>query len=241
MKLSRLFCFPLLLLLLWAPSPASADTMAFFNFGVSGKDYGTGYISHKGVYVHNGTIVNSASLAQDGVVGRMAGFSDFSIYDAIGSEIQAGGTYDVAQDFSFLYFDDLRLYNTLPDDPYWDYRHNIGYRAPLNLSTISFSGDGKYMTLSGSLANWTVGSKAFDSEVMEIITSNDPAEFNLVIAADSSIVDFLNTGKGGKLATRVESGTVSVGGSAAAPEPGTLMLVGSLMPLGWALRRRFRA
>lgn len=240
MKLSRLSLITLLLGLLLFPAIALADSMAFFNFGVAGKDYGTGYISHKGVYVHNGSMVNSASLAEDGVVGRMAGFSDFSIYEAIGDSIQAGNTYDVLEDFSFLYFDDLRLYNILPDDPYWDYRRNIGYSAVLNLSTIGFSQDGKYMTLSGALANWAVSSDAFDSEVMKIITDNDPAEFNLVVAADSSIVDFLNSKKGGKLSTWVEKGTVSVGGSAATPEPGTLILVGSLLPLGWALRRRLR-
>ncbi|MCF8032054.1 MAG: PEP-CTERM sorting domain-containing protein [Desulfarculaceae bacterium] len=224
--------------ILLAPLSASADTMAFFSFGVSGQDYGTGYISHKGNYVHNGSMVNTASLAKDGVVGRMAGFSDFSIYDAIGTSIQAGNSYDVLEDFSFLYFDDLRLYNILPDDPYFDYRRNIGYSAPLTLSSISFSGDGKNMTLSGSLANWITSSDAFDSEVMNLITSNDPAEFTLVIAADTSIVDFLNSKKGGKLSTWVESGTVSVGGGASTPEPSTLLLVGSLMPLGWALRRR---
>ena len=238
MRLLRLL---LVLGLVLSPAVAQADTMAFFSFGVSGKDYGTGYINSKGTYVHNGSVVNSASIAEDGVRGRMTGFSDFNIYDAIGSDIEAGNSYEVLDSFSFLYFDDLRVYNVTPDDPYWDYRRNIGYSAPLSLSSISFSADGQSMTLSGTLANWVTSKDAFDSEVMDIITSNDPAEFSLTVAAESSIVDFLNSGKGGKLATRVGKGTVSVGGGTATPEPGTLMLMGSLLPLGWALRRRRRS
>jgi len=225
-------------LLLLLPLSASADTMAFFSFGVSGKDYGTGYINKKGTYVHNGSIVNSASIAKDGVLGRFTGFSDFNIHDAIGSDLKAGGTYEVADDFKFLYFDDLRIYAKLPDDPYWDVNRYIGYSAPLALSSISFSQDGASMTITGLLDDWVAHKDAFNSEVMDIIAKNDPAEFTLTVAADSSIVDFLNTGKGGKLKTWVEDGTVSVGGGTAAPEPSTLLLMGSLLPLGFALRRR---
>lgn len=237
MKLFKLF---LILGLLLVPLAAQADTMASFSFGVSGKDYGTGYINSKGNYVHNGSIVNTASMEGDGVLGRMVGFSDFNIYDAIGTDIEAGGTYTVSSDFQFLYFDDLRIYTSLPDDPYWDFNDSVGYSAPLNLSTISFSEDGLYMTLSGTLSGWIIGKDTFDSELMDLIMSYDSAEFTLVIAADSSIVDFLNSNQGGKLETWVKEGTVSVGGQAAAPEPSTLVLLGSLMPLGWALRRRLR-
>ncbi len=225
-------------LLLLMPLSASADTMAFFSFGVSGKDYGTGYINQKGTYVHNGSIVNSASIAEDGVLGRMTGFSDFNIFDAIGSDLKAGATYEVADDFKFLYFDDLRIWAKLPSDPYWDIDRYIGYSSPLALTSISFSEDGASMTITGLLDDWVAHKDAFSSEVMDIITKNDPADFTITIAADSSIVDFLNTGKGGKLKTWVEDGTVSVGGGTAAPEPSTLLLVGSLLPLGWALRRR---
>lgn len=238
MKLFRLF---LVLGLLLVPLAAQADTMASFSFGVSGADYGTGYITKKGNYVHNGSIINTASLADDGVLGRMVGFSDFNIFEAIGTDtITAGTTYTVADDFGFLYFDDLRIYTSLPDDPYWNFNHSVGYSAPLDLSTISFSADGLYMTITGTLSDWITGKDTFDSQVMDIIASNDPAEFTLVIAADSSIVDFLNSGKGGKLETWVKEGTISVGGQASAPEPSTLVLLGSLMPLGWALRRRLR-
>ena len=236
----KLFRSLLILGLLLVPLAAQADTMASFSFGVSGKDYGTGYINKKGNYVHNGSIVNTASMEGDGVLGRMVGFSDFNIYDAIGTDIKAGGTYTVAGDFQFLYFDDLRIYTSLPDDPYWDFNKSVGYSAPLNLSTISFSEDGLYMTLSGTLSGWVIGKDTFDSELMDLIMSYDSADFTLVIAADSSIVDFLNSNKGGKLETWVKEGTVSVGGQAAAPEPSTLVLLGSLMPLGWALRRRLR-
>ncbi len=234
----------LLLGLLLLPAAAQADTMTFFSFGVSGADYGTGYITKKGNYVHNGSIVNSASLSPDGVLGRMLGFSDFNIFEAIGSDtITAGTTYTVADDFGFLYFDDLRIYSQVPSDVYYDINKYVAFSAALTLSTISFSADGLTMTLTGILSDWVAGKYAFDSEIMDLITSSDSADFTLVIAASSSIVDFLNSGKGAnKLETTVQEGTISVHGqgASATPEPSTLLLLGSLMPLGWALRRRLR-
>lgn len=239
MKLLKLM---LVLCLLSLPSAAQADTMAAFSFGVSGQDYGTGYINSRGVYVHNGSIVNTASIAEDGVLGRMTGFSDFSIFEATGTDtITAGTTYTVADDFGFLYFDDLRIFGSLPDDPYWDFNKSVAYSAPLTLSTISFSEDGKHMTLTGTLDNWVTGAEVFDSELMKLIMSYDSADFTLVVAASSSMVDFLSSGQGGKLSTWVEEGTISAGGQASAPEPPTLLLLSSLLPLGWVWRRRIFA
>ena len=36
----------------------------------------------------------------------------------------------VADDFQFLYFDDLRIYTKLPDDPYWDFNRLRWATAP---------------------------------------------------------------------------------------------------------------
>ena len=66
--------------------------MASFSFGVSGKDYGTGYINSKGQLRAQRLHRQHRQHRQgDGVLGRMVGFSDFNIYDAIGTRHQGRG------------------------------------------------------------------------------------------------------------------------------------------------------